>query len=103
VGVATGTFQYANGSPVANGLYQFKLSGDAILSGSACVSPLLITGYLDTNGSLSATFAFNDALSTTATTTYQLTVKAPTGEQVWNERYTLTGTAANLNLIVPSG
>jgi len=106
MGVATGQFQYANGSPVANGLFQWKLSSDAILAtGTACIVPLLITGYLDTNGSMSATFAFNDVLSTTAgaLTTYQLTVKAATGEQVWNERYHLTGTAANLNTIAPSG
>lgn len=105
MGVATGTFQYPNGSPVANGQYQFKLSQDAINSPTTCVSPVLIRGNLDANGNLTATFLFNDVLSTSAglTTYYQLTVKGVNGGQVWNENYQLTGTAANLNTIPPLG
>lgn len=105
MGVCTGTFQYPNGSPVASGLYQWKLSGDCIEYSVACVAPILFTGFLDTNGNMTATFLFNDVLSTTAgaTTTYQFTVKAPGGGQVWNEMYYLTGTAANLNLYPPGG
>lgn len=105
MGVVTGTFQYPNGSPVANGLAQFKLSSDAIeFSGtSACIVPPIIKSNLDANGNVTATFAFNDVLSTTAgaVTTYQLTVKDNGGGQVWNENYYFTGTAANLNLIPP--
>lgn len=105
MGVVTGTFQYPNGSPVASGVYQFKLSQDAIQvsATTACIVPPLFTGSLDANGNLTATFLFNDVLSTTAglNTTYQLTVKANGGGQVWNEQYYLTGTAANLNLIPP--
>ena len=107
MGVATATFQYPNGSPVASGLYQFKLSSDAIefSATSVCIVPPVIKGVLDTNGNLTSTFAFNDVLSTTAgvNTTYQLTVKDIGGGQVWNESYYLTGTAANLNLIPPGG
>lgn len=105
MGVCTGTFQFPNGSPVANGLYQFKLSQEAIESPTACIAPTLISGYLDNNGNLTATFLFNDVLitSTGTTTTYQLTIKANVGGQVWNENYYLTGTAANLNIIPPSG
>lgn len=107
MGVATGTFQYPNGSPVASGLYQWKLSSDAIeFSGtSACIVPPVVRGNLDSSGNLTTTFAFNDVLSTTAgaVTTYQLTVKDIGGGQVWNENYYLTGTAANLNLIAPGG
>ena len=104
MGVVTGTFQYPNGSPVANGLYQWKLSGDAIEPGTACVAPILFSGQLDTNGNMTSTFAFNDVLSTACgpSTNYQFTVKAPGGGQVWNEVYYLTGTAANLNSILPS-
>jgi len=107
MGIATGQFLYTNGSPVANGLYQWKLSQDAIEFGgtTACIAPPLIIGNLDTNGNMTATFAFNDVLSTTAglSTTYQLTVKDLGGGQVWNERYYLTGTAANINTIPPGG
>lgn len=105
MGVVAGTFQYPNGSPVASGLYQWKLSGDCIEYSIACVAPILFTGMLDTNGNMTATFLFNDLLSTTAgaSTTYQFTVKAPGGGQVWNEIYYLTGTAANLNTYPPGG
>lgn len=105
MGVATGTFQYPNGSPVANGIYQWKLSGDAVLiSGSSCVAPTLFSGALDPNGNMTATFAFNDVLTTTCglSTTYQFTVKGNGGGQIWNENYFLTGTAANLNTIPPA-
>jgi hypothetical protein len=107
VGIATATFQYPNGSPVASGQYQWKLSSDAIefSSTSACIVPPVIYGNLDVNGNMTSTFAFNDVLSTTAglSTTYQLTVKSNAGNQVWNENYYLTGTAANLNIIPPGG
>jgi hypothetical protein len=106
VGIVTGTFTLPNGSPAANALYQWKLSGDAIAtSTSAAIVPTLFTGNLDTNGNMTATFLFNDALSTSAglSTTYQLTVKAQTGAQIWNENYQLTGTAANINTIPPAG
>jgi hypothetical protein len=106
MGVVTGTFVLPNGSPVANGAYQWKLSGDAIqFAVPSCDVPRLFSGSLDTNGNMTATFAFNDALSTSAglTTTYQLTIKDSGGGQVWNESYYLTGTAANLNLIPPVG
>jgi hypothetical protein len=105
MGVATGVFQTVDGTPVANGRYQWKLSSDAINVGSACCSPRLISGYLDANGSMSATFTFNDQLVTAGgtSTTYQLTVKDSGGGQVWNENYFLSGAAANLNAIVPLG
>jgi hypothetical protein len=107
MGVVTGVFTYANGSPVANAPYQWKLSGDAIefTGTSACIAPPIISGYTDANGNLTTTFAFNDALSTSAglSTYYQLSVKAQNGGQVWNEYYFLTGTAANLNIIPPAG
>src|ERR1700757_3977007 len=107
MGVATGNFQYTNGSPVANGLFQWKLSNDAILgtSTAVCVAPPVVDGILDTAGFMSATIAFNDVLTTTSgeSTYYQLTVKGANGEQVWNEYYSLTGTAANLNLTPPGG
>src|ERR1700679_826994 len=104
MGVATGTFTYPNGSPVANGLYQWKLSSDSIEYSVACVCPILFSGQLDTNGNMTATFLFSDVLSTAcgASTNYQLTVKGPGGGQVWNEMYYLTGTAANLNVLLPS-
>lgn len=101
MGVATGQFQYANGLPVANGQYQWKLSGDA--SNGLSIVPRVIYGYLDPNGNMTTTFVFNDALSASAATTYQLTVKDAGGGQVWNETYTLTGTAVNISLILPSG
>jgi hypothetical protein len=99
MGVATGTFQLANGSPVASGLYQWKLSQDAVLGGTTSVGPPLITGLLDTNGNMTATFVFNDVLNTATgqSTFYQLTVKDITGRQVWNEMYYLAGAKANLN------
>jgi hypothetical protein len=105
MGVCTGTFQQPNGSPVANGLYQFKLSGDAILSATACICPPVFFGNLDANGNMTATFLFNDVLLTSAgsTTCYQLTIKTNGGGQVWNECYFLTGTAANLTTYPPSG
>src|SRR5580692_11119219 len=100
MGVATGVFQYTTGVPVASGKYQWKLSQDAILvnATAVCVAPRLIDGNLDTLGAMTATFAFNDVLSTAAglTTCYQLTVKDVGGGQVWNECYTLTGTSANI-------
>jgi hypothetical protein len=103
MGVATGTFTYPNGSPVASGLYQWKLSSDAVKLGSACVCPPLFTGLLDNSGNMTATFLFNDVLGTAygTNTTYQLTVKDLSGRQVWNENYYLTGTAANINLVAP--
>jgi hypothetical protein len=104
-GTVTGTFQYPNGSPVANGLYQFKLTQEAINVSTAAVVPMLISGTLDASGNLSATFVFNDELQTAYgyVTDYQLTVKDNAGKQVWNETYYLTGTAANLNIIPPTG
>lgn len=106
MGVATGTFQLPNGSPVANGVYQWKLNQDAIgpNSTSVCDVPVLFGGNLDSNGNMTATFIFNDQLSTTSglTTIYQLTVKDNHGGQVWNESYYLTGTAANVNIIPPA-
>jgi hypothetical protein len=106
MGVATGVFQLPNGSPVANGLYQWKLCGDAIAYSvtSVCVCPVLFSGNLDSNGNMTATFLFNDVLSiAVGNTCYQLTVKALGGGQVWNENYYLTGTAANINTFPPGG
>lgn len=107
MGVVTGQFQLPNASPAANALYQWKLSGDAIAYSvtSACICPVLFTGNLDTSGNMTATFLFNDVLSTSAglTTNYQLTVKASGGGQIWNESYYLTGTAVNLNTYPPGG
>jgi hypothetical protein len=105
MGVCTGTFQLPNGSAVANGLYQWKLSQDALEMSVACICPPLFTGQLDTNGNLTATFLFNDVLLTSggSTTTYQLTLKSSGGGQVWNEQYYLTGTAVNLNTYPPGG
>jgi hypothetical protein len=106
MGVVTGTFLYPNGSPVASGLFQWKLSSDAIQSTTAnCIAPPLILGNLDPTGHMTATFVFNDDLFTTfgANTTYQLTVKDLHGGQVWNESYYLTGSAINLNLYPPAG
>jgi|SRR5580704_11465869 hypothetical protein len=96
MGVVTGVFQMPNGSPVASGLYQWKLSQDTIELSVACICPSLFTGYLDTSGNLTATFLFNDAMLPNPTT-YQLTIKAQGGAQVWNAVYNLTGTAVNLN------
>jgi hypothetical protein len=103
MGVVTGVFELPNGSPVASGLYQWKLSSDAVELGIGCFAPMLITGLLDVNGNMTATFIFNDKLVTAAgtNTTYQLTVKDLGGRQVWNENYFLTGTAANLNTVLP--
>ena len=105
LGTVTATFLYGNGSPVANGVYQWKLTADALDQTIACMVPSIIGGTLDANGNMSATLVFNDQLLTATgyTTKYQLTVDAPNGPQVWNETYQLTGTAANLNLIPPSG
>lgn len=105
MGVATGKFLYPNQSAVANGLWQWKLSGDGVSLNASCNVPILISGLLDTNGNMTATFAFNDTLAgpSGATTTYQLTVKDVHGGQVWNETYYLTGTAANINTILPTG
>jgi hypothetical protein len=104
MGVATGVFTLPNGSPVANGLWQFKLCGDAIQYSVACVCPVLFFGNLDPNGTLTATFLFNDVLSIAAgSTCYQLTVKSNAGAQVWNEMYYLSGTVANLNTMAPGG
>jgi hypothetical protein len=103
-GNVTGQFILPNGTPVANGTYQFSLNAAA--AGTAvCVAPTLIAGQLDTAGNLDATLFFNDELNTFFgyNTFYQLTVKDVTGKQVWNNKYYLTGTAANLNLIAPLG
>jgi hypothetical protein len=106
MGVVTGTFALPNGTAVGNGAYQWKLSGDAIQYViPRCDAPRLFSGSLDTNGNMTATFDFNDVLSTNTglTTYYQLTIKDSGGGQVWNEFYYLTGTSANLNLIPPLG
>jgi hypothetical protein len=106
VGIVTGTFALPNGTAVGNGAYQWKLSGDAIQYViPRCDAPRLFSGSLDTNGNMTATFDFNDVLSTNTglTTYYQLTIKDSGGGQVWNEFYYLTGTTANLNLIPPLG
>ena len=105
LGVATAKFQFPNGNPVANGRWQWKLSFDALQIPVACMVPTLISGKLDANGNMTSTLAFNSILQTVLgyNTTYQLTVKDFAGKQVWNENYFLTGTAANLTLIPPSG
>src|SRR3974377_1462106 len=106
MGVVTGIFEFPDGSPVQNGSYQFKLSGDSInIATAACVAPVLITGALNAGGTLSTTLLFNDVLDTNLgfTTFYQLTVKDQGGGQVWNENYQFSGTAANLNTIPPAG
>jgi hypothetical protein len=104
-GTVTGTFQFPTGTPVANGKYQFKLSADAVKISVACNVPTLVSGTLDANGNLNTSLTFNDELQTVfgLTTTYQLTIKDVAGRQVWNEKYYLTGTAANLNTITPTG
>lgn len=103
MGVVTGTFQNPDGSAVANGEFQWKLSNDAILLSVAAIAPTLIRGFLDSTGNMNATLDFNDAITTSGGTNtfYQLTVKDIRGAQVWNENYYLTGTAANINLIAP--
>jgi hypothetical protein len=102
-GNVSGKFMYATGSAVANGTYQFSLSADALDYSQAMMVPTIISGTLDANGSLNASFVFNDQLQTQLgfNTNYQLTIKDASGRQVWNEQYFLTGTAANLNTIPP--
>lgn len=103
MGVVTGTFQTPAGSPIASGLFQWKLNQDAILLSTAAICPVIISGYLDGSGNMTATFAFNDVITTAGgtNTTYQLTIKDAFGGQVWNENYYLTGAAANVNLVGP--
>lgn len=101
MGVATGTFKLADGSPAISAQYQWKLSID-VQTTLACVVPSLIQGFLDISGNMTSTFIFNDVMTPT-TSTYQLTIKDNEGTQIWNEKYFLTGTAANINLIAPQG
>lgn len=106
MGVVSGVFQNPDGTPVNSGRYQWKLSSDAIcVSTPSCNVPTLISGLLDSTGSMSAAFIFNDDLITNsgAVTNYQLTIKDLGGAQIWNEVYYLTGTAADLTLLPPAG
>ena len=104
-GTVIGKFVYPTGAPIANGNYQWSLLTDALQTSIAMTVPTVVNGTLDSSGNMSQTLVFNDLLQTGlgATTFYQLTVKAPAGGLVWNENYYLTGTAADLTLILPSG
>lgn len=101
----TGTFQYPNGAPVANGKLYMQLSQDAqVSSGGASISggvPFVIT--LDGSGSIPAatTIYSNDNL-TPSGTTYKCSLTSPTGVLIWGwEAVAITGSSFNLSNFTP--
>lgn len=97
LGTVTGYFTAPNGTPVT-GFAQFFLSGDSISSTTCCVP--VVTTFPVTSGSLSATVMFNDQLTPTGTT-YQISVRAKSGQQVFTGKYSLESGTANLNTLIP--
>lgn len=86
-------FQDASGSPIANGLATFRLSTDAVVTGShQQVSAEILNKFtLDSSGALSGSIWPNDQLTPT-NTTYKAAVYTVKGQKVWQgELVVLTG------------
>lgn len=100
--VCTGTFQDALGSPLIGAKVWFRLSQDAIASGTAVVAPAIVSGTTDGTGVLSVSLYFNDELSP-ANTTYDVAVVQAGGGLVWGaEKIFINGASFNLNTAVPT-
>lgn len=102
--VITGTFQNADGTPLAGARVWFRLSQDAVAVGFAQVAPLLVFFILDSTGSIPANSKiwFNDELSPSGTT-YTVAVVAAGGGLAWGaESVSITGASFNLSSAVPT-
>lgn len=100
----SGTFQYANGQPVANGRVFFRLSQDAVALSTAQVAPTLISITLNASGQIPANslIFFNDELSP-ALTTYTVSVLDASNALQWGaENIYINGASFNLNNATPT-
>lgn len=101
----SGTFQYPNGSRVANGKLYLRLSQDAQITngGGQLTGGTYVVVNLDTNGSIPAGTSIwgNDNLIPTGTT-YKCSVTSPGGALVWGlETVSITGSSFNFNSFAP--
>lgn len=98
----TGTFQDSLGNPLIGAKVWFRLSQDAIASGTAVVAPAIVSGTTNGTGVLSVSLYFNDELSP-ANTTYAVAVVQAGGGLVWGaENIFINGASFNLNTAVPT-
>lgn len=102
----SGTWQYPDGTPVANGKLFLRLSQDAQISGSGgqVSGRSYVVVNLDANGNVPAntTVWGNDSLLPLGTT-YSCFVTAPGGARVWGrDQVAITGSNFNLTSFVPA-
>ena len=100
----TGTWNYPDGSAVANGVLYLKLSQDAVASSTAQIAPRVVAITLNASGQIPANTQIwaNDELTPTGTF-YKCSVVAPGGSLVWGEEdFSITGASPiNMNSLVP--
>ena len=97
----SGSWQYPDGSPLANGILRLQLSQDGqVNGGNGQVSGGRIVAIsLDANGNIPAgTYVYACDQMTPANLTYKVNVTAPGGALVWGmEQVAITGASYNFN------
>lgn len=103
--IVTGSFEFDNGQPVANGTVNMKLMQDATVVATGQLAPAVVSFVLDSNGTLGSgvTMFASDEL-TPSNIAYVVTVTAHGGGQVYGpEFFVISGTSPiNLNNLLPS-
>lgn len=100
----TGTWQFPDGSAVANGTLYLQLTQDANVVSTGQIAPRIVQITLDATGSIpAATVVFANDELTPSGTLYQVAVTQQGGGRVYGpELYSITGTSPiSLNSFVP--
>jgi len=83
--ITGGNFQDASGNTLNGGSVIFRLSTDAVATGTQVVASILTSAVLDASGNISGTVSLwpNDQLDPTDTV-YRITAYNSKGQPVWN-------------------
>lgn len=97
--IVGGAFQDAAGNPLNGGSVTFRLSTDAVASGTQVSAPILTSAVLDANGNISGTVNIwpNDQLNPT-TTVYRIKVYTVTGLLAWQSENTIPSGAGTFDI-----
>lgn len=102
--ITGGAFQSPSGVPLSGGSITFRLTADAVASGTQVVAPILTSAILDSNGNINGTVDIwpNDQLNPTGTT-YKINVYTSVGQLAWSSENSIpSGVGAfDLGTLIP--